>query len=161
MSDRANVLNSSRAEAQCCTNTVMDFPAWCSVALFRLNTIKLHLPLSDADRKLCVSLGGSAPLGKGVILCLQLSAVPHKCERRDGLRAHQRSSIWPMYRHGLRLKGRSQHLQSQIVSLLSFPSFLSVWLGAAPARSSWAPQNTPGSRSSAELQCQWAVQCSE
>lgn len=141
--------------------TLMDFPDWCSVVLFGLNTTKLHLPLPDAARKLCVSLGGSAPLGKGIILLLQLSAVPHKCEQRDGPRAHQRSSIWPMYRRGLWLRGRSEHLQTQIVYLLSCLSFLSVCLGAAPAWSSWALQNTLGILSPAELQCQWAVQCSQ
>lgn len=93
MPDGANALNGIRAEAWCCTNTVMDFPDWCPVALFGLNTMKLHLPHPDAERKLCVSLGGSAPLVEGVILLLLLSDVPHKCEQRDGLRAHQRSSI--------------------------------------------------------------------
>lgn len=111
--------------------TLMGFPDWCSVALLILNTMKLHLPHPDAERKLCVSLGGSAPLVKGVILFLLLSALPHKREQRDGLRAHQRSSIWLIYGHGLRLKGRSEHLQSQIVYILSCSSFLIVWLGAA------------------------------
>lgn len=119
-------LNGVRAEVQSCTNTVMGFPDWCSLALFGLNTMKLHLTHPDAGRKLYVSLGEFASLGKGVILLLLLSAVPHKCEQRDGLRAHQRSSIWPTYRHGLRLKGRSEHLQSQIVYLLSCSSFLRV-----------------------------------
>lgn len=142
MSDRANVLNGIRAEAQCCTNTVVGFPGWCSVALFGLNTMKLHLLLPDADRKLCVSPGGSAPLGKGVVL-LQLSSVPYKCKQRDGLRARQRSSIWPMYRHELTLKGRSEHLQSQIFHLLSCPRFLSVtWCCSSTEH--WAPQSTPG-----------------
>ena len=104
-----------RAEAWCHTNTVISFPDWCSVALFRLNTIKWYLPHPDADKRPYVSLGWPGPPGKGVSLCLQLAVRPHKCERRDGLRAHQRSSHLANVQAWAQTQGkkRRQHLRSQ------------------------------------------------
>lgn len=81
-----------RAESWCLTSTVIGFPDWCSVSLFRLNTIKWHIPHPDAHKRLYVSLEWPGSLGKGGILRFQLAVRLLKCEQMDGLKAHQRIS---------------------------------------------------------------------
>lgn len=68
-----------------------------------------------------------------------------------------------MHRPDLRVEWRRDVnvFEAKATYLSSCLSFASSWLGAAPVQSSRVLQYTPGSHSSAELQCQWLVQCSE